>query len=52
MKCGTFLRRRHYSIRTEKIYCDWAKRCILQGAVEPRTDPSSLCYAEARTNRH
>ena len=32
------LRRRHYSIRTEKTYCDWAKRFILHFNMQSRDD--------------
>ena len=32
------LRRRHYSIRTERTYCDWAKRFILHFNMKSRDD--------------
>lgn len=32
------LRRRHYSIRTEKTYCDWVKRYILHFNMQSRDD--------------
>jgi hypothetical protein len=35
--CRT-MRRRHYSIRTEKIYCSWVKRYVLFHKMSTRDD--------------
>ena len=37
----TVMRRRHYSIRTEKAYCDWVRRYILHFNMKSREDLSS-----------
>jgi hypothetical protein len=34
------MRRRHYSIRTERSYCLWVKRFILHFNMKPRNDLS------------
>jgi len=39
------LRRRHYSIRTEKTYCDWIKRYICHFNMKSRAD---LCDGERK----
>ena len=35
------LRRRHYSIHTERSYCDWVKRYILHFNMQSRDDLSN-----------
>ncbi len=32
------MRRRHYSIRTERSYCDWVKRFVLHFNMKSRDD--------------
>ena len=34
------MRRRHYSIRTERSYCEWVKRFVLHFNIKSRDDPS------------
>lgn len=37
-KMRNVMRRRHYSIHTERTYCDWVKRCIFFHKMKSRND--------------
>jgi hypothetical protein len=39
------MRRRHYSIRTERSYCGWVKRFVLHFNMKSRDDLSVMLFS-------